>query len=169
MLHFRGDGLREGRQANAARYTGICAWLEDPEITALCFDYIYYADHNGDLKAAYGYDKEKLYSHWITSGIAEGRSASPVWNGKYYMQINQDVARAFQNDCTMAYRHFVSFGYKELRTSSEYYDGRYYQNRYLGEFGRFNGKQLLLHYKNYGLREGRQANTVRYDGSTCWK
>ena len=54
----------------------------NPEIASLCFDYVYYADNNPDLKAIYGYNEQKLYNHWINFGIAEGRASSPAWDGK---------------------------------------------------------------------------------------
>lgn len=37
------------------------------------FDYVNYADTYPDLKAAFGYDPNLLYTHYITCGIAEGR------------------------------------------------------------------------------------------------
>lgn len=39
------------------------------------FDYIGYADRYADLEAAFGYDKDALYDHYITYGINEGRIA----------------------------------------------------------------------------------------------
>lgn len=39
------------------------------------FNYVLYADRYPDLKKAFGYDKEKLYKHYIDYGIAEGRVA----------------------------------------------------------------------------------------------
>ena len=37
------------------------------------FDYIDYADRYSDLKAAFGYDRDALYDHYLTYGINEGR------------------------------------------------------------------------------------------------
>lgn len=140
----------------------------DEQIAELCFDYIFYASNNGDLRAKYGYDEEKLRNHWLTYGIAEGRAGSPVWNGKYYLQTNKDIASAYNNDYTMAYNHFLTYGYKELRASSEYYDGRYYKDKYKNELGNFDGRQLMLHFRGDGLREERQANAARYTGMSAW-
>ncbi len=139
------------------------------EIADLCFDPVYYADNNDDVRRAYGYDKEKLLNHWRTWGIAEGRAGSPVWNGKYYLNANKDVAAAYNNDYTMAYKHFITYGYKEKRASSEYYSGTYYQNKYRSEMGSFDGKELLIHFRYCGLREGREANSSRYYGRSSWK
>lgn len=40
------------------------------------FNYVEYADRYIDLKIAFGYDKNALYEHYITYGIAEGRIAT---------------------------------------------------------------------------------------------
>lgn len=39
------------------------------------FDYIAYADRYADVKAAFGYDKTALYTHYVTFGMYEGRTA----------------------------------------------------------------------------------------------
>ena len=67
-------------------------------IAGFCFDYVFYADNNPDLKEKYGYDEQKLREHWLTFGIAEGRAGSPAWDGKYYLQANQDVAALCQGN-----------------------------------------------------------------------
>lgn len=69
----------------------------------------------------------------------------------------------------MAYMHFLVFGAKEMRASSKYYDGRYYRDKYSGELGKFNGKELLSHFRNYGFREKRQVNTSIYAGNSSWR
>ena len=38
-------------------------------------DYVAYADRYEDVRAAYGYDKDALYTHYTTFGINEGRIA----------------------------------------------------------------------------------------------
>ena len=50
---------------------------------AYVFDPHYYADNNPDLKEKYGYNEAKLYDHFVTQGIKEGRSSSPIFNAKY--------------------------------------------------------------------------------------
>lgn len=39
------------------------------------FDYKQYADDYPDLKDVFGYDKEKLYSHYVNNGKKENRIA----------------------------------------------------------------------------------------------
>ena len=43
-------------------------------------DYIRYANENPDLYASYGYDRDKLYEHYINSGKEEGRLAHCLYN-----------------------------------------------------------------------------------------
>lgn len=56
------------------------------------FDWIDYANRYPDVKKAYGYNKEKLYAHYIHYGIAEGRIAT--FTGKY-ANVNEDILKAY--------------------------------------------------------------------------
>ena len=47
-------------------------------LTKSNFDYKAYADTYPDLKAAFGYDKDKLWDHYNNFGKAEGRTALPI-------------------------------------------------------------------------------------------
>ena len=138
-------------------------------IEEICFDPVYYADNNADIKAAFGYDREKLYNHWKTMGIFEGRASSPIWDPMYYLKANADLKIAYGNDYTQAYQHFSKWGYKEYRISSVYYDGNFYKNLYYGEFKNMDSKALLHHFKEYGLGENRQAGSDKYTGNSSWK
>lgn len=69
--------------------------LTDEQVDAICFDAVYYANRYPDLKAAFGYDFNKLYNHWVGWGQREGRSASPIFDPKYYLEANPDVANAY--------------------------------------------------------------------------
>lgn len=59
------------------------------------FDWIDYANRYPDLKRAYGYNKQKLYAHYIRYGIAEGRIAT--FTGKY-STVNEDILAAYFPD-----------------------------------------------------------------------
>lgn len=55
---------------------GTAAPSTTPTIGSIdTFDHIAYADRYADVKAAFGYDKANLYSHYINCGIYEGRVA----------------------------------------------------------------------------------------------
>lgn len=132
------------------------------EIEALCFDAKYYADTYSDLKAAFGYDSAKLLNHWKTCGIKEGRGASPILDLTYYMANNVDLRKAFgDRNYSSGYEHFLRCGYAEFRPSSQYYNGDYYRKKYT-DLQSYDSKFLLRHYIQYGIKENRFANNVRY-------
>lgn len=139
------------------------------EIEALCFDAKYYADTYPDLKKAFGYDAAKLLNHWEKYGIKEGRGASPILDLTYYLANNADLIKAYGNkNYTSAYKHFLQCGYAEFRPSSQYYNGDYYR-RNNADLQSYDSKFLLKHYINYGIKENRYANTVRYMASGASK
>lgn len=142
---------------------------EYAEVEALCFDPKFYATVNPDIRALYGYNEEKLYLHWVTYGIKEGRNSSPIYEPMYYVQVNKDIKNAYGSDYEKIYKQFLMYGYREYRVSSTYYSGYYYKNRYVGEFKSMDSFALLRHYKNWGLKERRWANTSRYTGISSWK
>lgn len=45
-------------------------------------------ENNPDVAAATGGDPVRAVEHWITHGIHEGRSASPVYHGIFYGKIS---------------------------------------------------------------------------------
>lgn len=134
--------------------------LSSSQIKTMTFHSIYYANRYPDLKAAFGYDEAKLYNHWLTYGIKEGRSASPVLDLYYYLKNNMDLIRAFgAANYSAAYQHFITYGYNEGRNSSEYYHGFYYKNRY-SDLRNMSYYNLINHYISYGIKEQRWGNTT---------
>ena len=87
------------------------------------FDYVAYADRYADLKEAFGYDKTALYTHYVTYGIAEGRSAefsgsvgsSSEFDYIAYADRYADLKEAFGYDKTALYTHYITFGKAEGR------------------------------------------------------
>lgn len=131
------------------------------------FDYIYYADTYPDLKAAFGYNEAALRNHWLTYGINEGRSGSPVYSGQYYLSHNGDLIAAFgRNNYRAAYNHFLRYGYKEKRASSPYYNGNVYASRNR-DLVHFDGNNLIAHYLRYGVYERRSAGDNVYRGDVA--
>lgn len=128
----------------------------------ICFNSTYYANSYADLKIAFGYDYNKLLTHWQTYGIKEGRSASPVFDPVYYMNSNGDLVTAFGSKNYMAaYNHFLQYGCSEGRASSKYYNGAYYKNKY-GDLCNMCYYDLAVHYLSYGINEKRLANSMGY-------
>ena len=88
----------------------------------LVFDAVYYSNKYPDLKNAFGSDAAKLYNHFQTCGIKEGRQAHPVFSVKYYLEQNSDLKNAFGTDYAKVINHYVTLGYKEGRKTAELAD-----------------------------------------------
>ena len=82
--HYQKYGIKEGRQAfakgaaapaTAVKATAPAAPAAATGITQANFDAKRYADTYADLKKAFGYDEAKLWNHYLTFGIKEGRQA----------------------------------------------------------------------------------------------
>lgn len=123
-------------------------------ISNYLFDTKYYADNNPDLKAVFGYNEQNLMNHFMTFGIKEGRVASKAFDVKYYLNNNLDLKSAFGNNYQAAYNHFVNSGCNEYRKSSPTYDGTFYRY-YYSDLTRLSSVDLLNHYVNNGISEGR--------------
>ena len=85
----------------------------------IVFDAEYYANKYSDLKAAFGTDASKLFNHFLSYGIKEGRCASPVFDVKYYVENNSDLKSAFGTDYVAAVKHFVNNGINEARVTAK--------------------------------------------------
>ena len=86
------------------------------------FDHKFYADANADLKAAFGYDKAKLFNHFINNGCKEasryGKTIS-TFNVLVYASHNSDLVKAYgalnASNALLYYKHYCTNGYKENR------------------------------------------------------
>ena len=93
------------------------------------FDHKFYADANADLKAAFGYDKTKLFNHFINNGMtdADPRTGKLSRIGKTIATFNVEVYASHSPDLVKAfgvlspktapsyYKHYCTNGYKENR------------------------------------------------------
>lgn len=106
-LKFTGTLTKEAQDAEnakkdealeAEKKSGVNAALaieKENDMSIESFDWIDYANKYPDLKRAYGYNKQKLYAHYIRYGIAEGRVAT--FTGKY-STVNEDILAAYFPD-----------------------------------------------------------------------
>lgn len=90
------------------------------ELTINNFDYARYANDYPDVKAAFGYDRDKLWQHWQQFGIKEKRKAYPVlsidtFDYKKYANDYPDLKAAFGYDKHKLWQHYQLFGIKEKR------------------------------------------------------
>ena len=83
------------------------------------FNAQYYADAWPDLKAAFGYDAQKLFNHFLTHGMKEQRQACRDFNVQKYAARYDDLRKAFGalngNTASKYYKHFCEFGRAENR------------------------------------------------------
>ena len=122
------------------------------------FDAEFYSRKYKDLKNVYGDD---LYKHFYSTGIKEGRCASPGFDVDYYLKANADLKKAFKSDYIEAFNHFTRFGWKENRDLSPVFHLGYYKdnNPDIGEaYGQDNTEEIMNHFLVYGLKEGRVSS-----------
>lgn len=163
-------------------YVDLNYWYDDGTISGkdygAVFDAIYYADHNQDLKDAYGYDGAALRQHFINFGMSEGRQGNADFNVFSYKNLYPDLRREYGNDLKSYYLHYINSGRFEGRITTGYentlvgavttyngvdysrvYDYNYYvsQNSDVkNEYG-FDDEAVLAHFVNFGMPEGRQG------------
>ena len=82
---------------------------------AMAFDAKYYYDNNPDVAAVYGYDANKLLTHYINNGLAEGRNASASFNVVAYRNNNADLDSAYGDDWASYHEHYAVYGINENR------------------------------------------------------
>lgn len=82
---------------------------------SLVFDPQYYYDKYADLQKGIGTDAKKLFNHFCTNGMKEGRQAKATFNVTVYKSIYSDLQKAYGSDLPSYYKHYISYGYKEGR------------------------------------------------------
>lgn len=142
------------------------------------FDAVYYADHNPDLKAAFGYDERQLLSHFVTTGMAEGRRANAAFDVKSYYNMYGDLRAIYGKDWKQYYLHYIQFGVKEgrvatgvaeLKNPTTVYNGVNYGAVYNYDYYLSNNPDVkhaydgdengaLQHFVLFGMAEGRRAS-----------
>lgn len=85
---------------------------------SLVFNPTYYANHHSDVKRHFGTDETKLFNHFKSYGLKEGRQASANFNPTVYKNRYADLRNAFKDDMQSYYRHYIEYGYKEGRSAT---------------------------------------------------
>lgn len=126
------------------------------------FDAHYYADKYDDLKNAFGYDENRLYQHYLTYGISEGRSASPVFDVLAYREMYGDLDVAFGDNWDAYVEHYFTFGIEEKRISGGTFDPVAYAEAYPDVKAAFGDdwEAIVNHYLTFGIAEGRTAGVT---------
>lgn len=82
---------------------------------SLVFDPVYYAEKYPDIMKAFGYNGKKLFTHFLTYGMKEGRQAISTFNVHVYKKNYADLQKAFVNNLPAYYKHYIKHGKKEKR------------------------------------------------------
>lgn len=82
---------------------------------SLVFDPQYYYNKYADLQKALGTDAKKLFNHFCTNGMKEGRQAKATFNVAVYKSNYTDLQKAFGSNLPAYYTHYINYGYKEGR------------------------------------------------------
>ena len=130
------------------------------------FDAEYYASQYPDLREAFGNDEEKLYEHFITYGLKEGRNMSPILDVAAYRQAYEDLDNAFGDDWDKYVEHFFAYGAKEGREEGVLFNPVQYAEAYSDIAAAFGDDLTAIanHYMTFGMEERRQEGTSRgYD------
>ena len=122
------------------------------------FDEHYYADRYPDLKAAFGYDREALWTHYITHGVNEGRSMNDMFNVTSYKNLYADLNAAFGDNWDAYLNHYLTHGAKEGRDPGTGFNAMEYANWYEDLKNAYGDNVLALwqHYKTIGIEWSRK-------------
>ncbi|HEY9301489.1 MAG TPA: pre-peptidase C-terminal domain-containing protein [Phormidium sp.] len=136
--HFRTTGIVEGRLPSA---------FVSPT---------YYGRSYADLGRAGLTNNVQLFSHLENFGANEGRRSSVAFNPYFYGAVNTDLRSAGLTN-EQLYQHFNVIGLSEGRASSEFFNAPFYLATYSDLKAAFGNdyKAALLHFVNFGVREGR--------------
>lgn len=177
-MHYISNGKAEGRKA-----TGVKS-IQNPITTyngvdySAVYDYNFYIKKYSDLARIYTNDEVGLLAHFVNCGMAEGRQAKANFDVFSYRNQYQDLRLAFGKDLKSYYFHYMNSGKKEGRIAtgvktlqnpvtslngtdySAVYDYSYYNGSYSDLKAAFKGDDidLLSHFINNGMSEGRQAS-----------
>jgi len=177
-MHYISNGKAEGRKA-----TGVKS-IQNPITTyngvdySAVYDYNFYIKKYSDLARIYTNDEVGLLAHFVNCGMSEGRQAKADFDVFSYRNQYQDLRLAFGKDLRSYYVHYMNSGKKEGRIAtgvktlqnpvtslngtdySAVYDYSYYNGSYSDLKAAFKGDDidLLSHFINNGMSEGRQAS-----------
>ncbi|MCM1190679.1 MAG: hypothetical protein NC541_15500 [bacterium] len=133
------------------------------------FDAKYYAEKYADLKAAFGNNEKALYRHYLTYGIKEGRTMSPVLDVAAYRAAYADLEAAFGDNWDAYVEHYLTYGIKEHRTEGILFDPIAYAEAYPDIKAAFGDdvEAIIRHYLTFGIKEGRTAGVTVAGGNSA--
>lgn len=131
------------------------------------FDAKYYADTYPDVYEMFGYNRDMLYSHFMTQGIYEGRCASTLLDVAQYRRENPDLDARFKNDWDAYVAHYFTRGINEgrdpgvsdnialMETAPEETDVSGVSEEMIDDFyanSVFVGDSVMMGFRNYAMK-----------------
>jgi glycosyltransferase involved in cell wall biosynthesis len=128
LVHYIACGGREGRDPHPLFHSG------------------FYQEQNRDV-AACGIDP---LIHYLLYGAREGRDPNPAFDGLFYLREYPQSLKY------VPLTHYVRWGAKDRLQPHPSFDPDYYVANYADVPSQ--GIAPLIHYLNYGVKQGRRAN-----------
>lgn len=129
------------------------------------FDHVYYYRTNSDVARVYGSSRSRLWYHFTTWGMREGRRPSLFYDPNYYYNRYPDLRNAFGRNYVLLYRHFKNYGIREGRQASSQFDVNAYKANYSDLRAAYgtassNNWKYFRHYMLWGANEHRVCDQL---------
>lgn len=173
--HYILYGKSEGRTGTGDYLGGTTTYNGVDYSSVYSFDF--YAKNSPDVWSNFGLNDFAALQHFVLHGMAEGRSGNAEFNAMSYMRKYADIRNIYGGNVQLTTRHYILYGKSEGRTGTgDYLDGTtiynginyapvysfdYYAKNnsdIVKSFG-LNDYGALQHFVNFGMAEGRRANT----------
>lgn len=127
------------------------------------FDAEYYASRYPDLQRIFGNDEEKLYWHFLTYGLKEGRNMSPILDVAAYREAYGDLDKVFGDDWDKYVEHFFVYGAREGREEGVLFNPVQYAEAYSDVADTYGNDLTAItkHYMTFGMNEKRAEGTSK--------
>ena len=84
------------------------------------YDFSYYCSHYPDVRVLYSNNPQGAISHFVNTGMSEGRQACENFNVQAYKSNYSDLRGLYGGDLKKYYVHFVLYGSNEGRNGRTY-------------------------------------------------
>ena len=180
IAHWHNNGRKEGRKSKPFAPCGDSGGLS--ELAGREFDPRFYVNRYPDLKKKFGHDNAKAFSHWIGSGLKNGRQSNATFDINAYVVRYPDLENVFISTANgavnyvSAMTHWKSYGKKEGRNPKPFtpcqssggiaelgkneFDPCFYLNNYPDLKKIFSGRPALAtqHFFQKGRDEGHRGS-----------
>ncbi|HEX4270910.1 MAG TPA: choice-of-anchor tandem repeat GloVer-containing protein [Rhizomicrobium sp.] len=118
------------------------------------FDPLEYIASYGDLITSLGDNAAAGYDHYIKNGYFEGRNPT-AFNALEYLASNPDLALTYGSNTQAGVEQYIQHGYAQGRAVNTFDAVAYLLSYPDLQAAGLTAQSALLHYLNYGVKEGR--------------